>query len=117
MSFMIKSEVSEQYLLEEDAVEGFRQAVNNGQIRLALQILVDIVDVFEGFIASVVEDDDETEELVPQAVEAEPIKKVVEQKAEEAKVEQVEEKEVVQEKKATTKKPSAKDQDSTSATE
>lgn len=59
MTFMIKSEVSEQYLLEEDAVEGFRQAVSNGQIRLALQILVDIVDVFEGFIASVLEDDDE----------------------------------------------------------
>jgi hypothetical protein len=112
---MIKSEVSEQYLLEEDAVEGFRQAVNNGQIRLALQILVDIIDVFEGFIASVVEDD---EEEVPAAtVEIESVKGVQEEKVEEEKVEQTEEKEVVQEKKTTTKKPSAKDQEPANAAE
>jgi hypothetical protein len=46
MSFMILSDVSKQYLQEEDAVRGFRAAVENGQSRLALQILTDIVDAF-----------------------------------------------------------------------
>lgn len=47
---MINSEISKQFLLEEDAIEGFRKAVANNQIRLALQILVEIVDAFmEGF--------------------------------------------------------------------
>lgn len=50
MSLMINSEISKQFLLEEDAIEGFRKAVANNQIRLALQILVEIVDAFmEGF--------------------------------------------------------------------
>ena len=50
MSLMINSEISKQFLLEEDAIEGFKKAVANNQIRLALQILVEIVDAFmEGF--------------------------------------------------------------------
>lgn len=50
MSLIINSEISKQFLLEEDAIEGFKKAVANNQIRLALQILVEIVDAFmEGF--------------------------------------------------------------------
>lgn len=107
MSFMIKSDVSEQYLLEEDAVEGFRQAVMNGQVRLALQILVDIVDVFEGFIASVVEDDDEEE------IESE---KTTAEKAEQPAVAVDQAKEdspVIDEKKPATKKTAAKQDEET----
>ena len=113
---MIKSEVSEQYLLEEDAVEGFRQAVNNGQIRLALQILVDIVDVFEGFIASVVEDDDDDQEP-----------EVIEQKAETAKQEEApaekvetpveEAKEAEPAKKAAPKKATPKEEETKNSAE
>lgn len=44
MSIMINSAVSKQYLLTEDAVEGFKLAVENGQVRLALQVLTDVID-------------------------------------------------------------------------
>jgi hypothetical protein len=58
---MIKSEISKQFLLEEDAVEGFRTAVANGQVRLALQIMTEIVDgIMEIFDAALGDDDDET---------------------------------------------------------
>lgn len=50
MSLMITSEISKTYLQEEDAVKGFKVAVENNQTRLALQILTEIVDAFvEGF--------------------------------------------------------------------
>lgn len=65
MSLMINSEISKQFLLEEDAIEGFRKAVANNQIRLALQILVEIVDAFmEGF--QVLMEEPEEEEVVAQ---------------------------------------------------
>ena len=65
MSLMINSEISKQFLLEEDAIEGFRKAVANNQIRLALQILVEIVDAFmEGF--QVLMEEPEEEVLVVQ---------------------------------------------------
>jgi len=58
---MINSEISKQFLLEEDAIEGFRKAVANNQIRLALQILVEIVDAFmEGFEVLMEEPQEET---------------------------------------------------------
>lgn len=57
---MISSEIAKQYLLEEDAVEGFRTAVNNGQVRLALQILTEIVDgIMEIFDVAFSEDDED----------------------------------------------------------
>jgi hypothetical protein len=74
MSFMIESEISKQYLREEDAVEGFREAVENGQVRLALQILVDIVDAFVDIFEAVTEGEDEEE------VQQEVIKEVVAEK-------------------------------------
>lgn len=63
---MISSEISKAYLQEEDAVKGFRTAVENNQLRLALQILADIVDAFvEGFeaIIEVSEQEDEQQEV------------------------------------------------------
>jgi hypothetical protein len=65
MSLMINSEISKQFLLEEDAIEGFRKAVANNQIRLALQVLVEIVDAFmEGF--EVLMEESEEEEASPE---------------------------------------------------
>jgi hypothetical protein len=62
---MINSEISKQFLLEEDAIEGFRKAVANNQIRLALQVLVEIVDAFmEGF--EVLMEESEEEESSPE---------------------------------------------------
>jgi hypothetical protein len=71
MSLMINSEISKQYLLEEDAIEGFRKAVANNQIRLALQVLVEIVDAFmEGFEVLMEEsDDNESEQDATNAAE------------------------------------------------
>jgi len=50
MSLMITSELSKTYFQEEDAVKGFKIAVDNNQVRLAMQILTEIIDAFvEGF--------------------------------------------------------------------
>jgi len=61
MSIKIVSDISKQYLLKEDAVEGFKIAVENGQTRLALQVLVDIIDgmmdIFNYAMEEVSEDD------------------------------------------------------------
>ena len=66
MSLMINSEISKQFLLEEDAIEGFKKAVANNQIRLAMQILVEIVDAFmEGFEVLIEEPE---EEVAPEEV-------------------------------------------------
>jgi len=70
MSLMINSEISKQFLLEEDAIEGFRKAVANNQTRLALQVLVEIVDAFmEGFEALMDDSEEETVEEAPKATE------------------------------------------------
>lgn len=62
MSIKIVSDISKQYLLKEDAVEGFKLAVENGQTRLALQVLVDIIDgmmeIFDYAMEEVAEEDD-----------------------------------------------------------
>jgi len=67
MSLIINSEISKQFLLEEDAIEGFKKAVANNQIRLALQILVEIVDAFmEGFEVLMEEPEEEQVQEVVQ---------------------------------------------------
>lgn len=93
MSFIIESEVSEQYLREPNAIEGFREAVENGQVRLALQILVEIVDAFASiFEAAFEEDSDEqpeqtifeepkTEEPKKEEPKKSVVKKTVEEKS------------------------------------
>lgn len=87
MSFIIESEISKQYLREENAVEGFREAVENGQVRLALQILVDIVDAFSDIFEALTEDDDEAvkvEQTPTEVVKEEPKQKEQEQPKEKA---------------------------------
>ncbi len=71
MSLMINSEISKQFLLEEDAIEGFRKAVANNQIRLAMQVLVEIVDAFmEGFEVLMGDSEEEVEQVeeAPKAI-------------------------------------------------
>ena len=93
---MITSDASKQYLLEEDAVKGFEMAVNNGQSRLALSILVDIVHVVMEIFNAMM--DDETEE-------------VAEVSSEEKKQPTVEEPKSQEKKKPEQKQESKKDSD------
>lgn len=89
MSLMINSEISKQFLLEEDAIEGFRKAVANNQMRLALQVLVEIVDAFmEGFEALMGDSEDESAEETSQAVES--VSKKEEAEKQESKTEEKE---------------------------
>jgi hypothetical protein len=90
MSLIIESEESKRYLQEENAIDGFRVAVNNGQTRLALEILVNIIDTFADIFSAMMQDDDE-EAVAPVVVE-------VEKKVEEIKPVEVQE----------AKKPAAK---------
>ena len=62
---MITSDTSKQYLREEDAVKGFEIAVGNGQTRMALTILVDVINGMMDIFNSV---EDELEEEVAAAV-------------------------------------------------
>lgn len=91
MSLIIESEESKRYLQEENAIDGFKVAVNNGQTRLALEILVSIIDTFADIFGAMMQDDDDEEVVSPAVIE-------VQEKVEEIKPA------VVQE----TKKPAAK---------
>jgi len=68
MGLIINSEISKQFLLEEDAVKGFKKAVANNQQQLALKVLTEIIDTFmEAFDLLIeTEDDSATEEEVVQ---------------------------------------------------
>ena len=68
MGLIINSEISKQFLLEEDAVQGFKKAVANNQQQLALKVLTEIIDTFmEAFDLLIgTEDDSATEEEVVQ---------------------------------------------------
>lgn len=82
------SELSKTYLQEEDAIKGFKTAVENNQLRLAMQILSEIVDTFaEGFdiiFNSSEDDQSETPEVKdePKKVEEQVEKKVSNKKSE-----------------------------------
>ena len=103
MSLIIESEESKRYLQEENAIDGFRVAVNNGQTRLALEILVSIVDAFAEILSLMMQGDDEEEVIIvaPTVVE-------VEQKVEEIKQVEIEEA-----KKPVAKKPTSKEETTT----
>ena len=90
MSLIIESEESKRYLQQENAIDGFRVAVNNGQTRLALEILVSIVDTFADIFSAMMQDDDE-EVIAPAVIE-------VQEKVEDIKPAGIQE----------TKKPAAK---------
>lgn len=73
MGIIIKSETAKQYLLTEDAVEGLNVAVQNGQVRLALQIVVELVDGIMQILDYIVQDEEEEAPTIP-----EPTKKEIE---------------------------------------
>lgn len=88
MPLMITSELSKNFLQEEDAIKGFKTAVENNQLRLAMQILSEIIDAFaEGF--EIIFDNPEEENAEEAKVEEQP--KQVEKKTNNKKVEQKEE--------------------------
>ena len=98
MSLIIESEESKRYLQEENAIDGFRVAVNNGQTRLALEVLVTIVDAFAEILSLMM--DDEQEVVAPAVIE-------VEQNVKEVKPVEIEEA------KAVAKKPASKEETTT----
>lgn len=63
MSIMITSDISKQYLLTEDAVEGLNIAVENGQVRLALQILTEVIGGIMHVLDVITSDDEEEEDI------------------------------------------------------
>ena len=69
MPFMITSDTSKQYLREEDAVKGFEIAVGNGQSRMALTILVDVINGIMDIFNSLEDELELEEEVAPVAVE------------------------------------------------
>lgn len=90
MPLIITSELSKNFFQEEDAIKGFKTAVDNNQLRLAMQILTEIIDAFaEGF--EVIFDAPE-EEVTTEEVKTEPEQqKPAEKKAASKKTEQKEE--------------------------
>lgn len=70
MPFIITSDTSKQYLREDDAVKGFEIAVGNGQSRMALTILVDVINGIMD-IFNALEDELEEEESAPTPVAVE----------------------------------------------
>lgn len=100
MGIIISSDVAKQYLLTDDAVEGFNTAVQNGQIRLALQILVELVDGIMQVLDFITQDEDDSEELVENTKAPEP---VIETKVEEVKAEPAPKKTAPKEEKVQSK--------------
>lgn len=98
MSLIIESEESKRYLQEENAIDGFRVAVNNGQTRLALEVLVTIIDAFAEILSLMMEDEQEV--VTPAVIE-------VEQNVKEVKPAEIEEA------KAVAKKPASKEETTT----
>lgn len=64
MSLIINSQISKEYLLEEDAIKGFKKAVNNNQLQLAMRVLVDILDVFVQAFDVLIDTEEESDEAV-----------------------------------------------------
>ena len=71
MGLIINSEISKQFLLEEDAIKGFKKAVDNNQTSLAMKVLTEIIDTFmEAFDLLIeTEDDSVSEEVVEAKIE------------------------------------------------
>ena len=64
MSLIINSQISKEYLLEEDAIKGFKKAVNNNQLQLAMRVLVDILDVFVQAFDVLIDTEEESDQAV-----------------------------------------------------
>ena len=80
MPFIITSDTSKQYLREDDAVKGFEIAVGNGQSRMALTILVDVIngimDIFNALEDELAAEEEESAPT-PVAVEEPKLQKQV----------------------------------------
>jgi hypothetical protein len=74
----INSEVSKLARFGEDAIEGFNTAVENGQARLAMSILVDVINAFDEKLAVTIKPEQTLVEE-PKAKAEEPKPKVKEQ--------------------------------------
>lgn len=74
MKFVLEDETLRNIARTDDAVVAFTNAANNGQTRLAMELLVPIVEQ----IAELLEEDAEEEEVTPEAKKPEPeaVKKV-----------------------------------------
>jgi hypothetical protein len=105
MSLIIESEESKRYLQEENAIDGFKVAVNNGQTRLALEILVSIIDTFADIFSAIIEDGEE-EAPAPSVIE-------VEKKVQQSKPVEIEEAKAEEAKKPVAKKPASKEETTT----
>ncbi len=86
MKFKILSDISKQYLLEEDAIKGFRMAVENGQSRLALSILSDIIEVYNDVFVEMFSEDNVDEEKSQEEIES--VEQKIEKKAKEKEPDQ-----------------------------
>jgi hypothetical protein len=71
MPFIITSDTSKQYLREDDAVKGFEIAVGNGQSRMALTILVDVINGIMDIFNALEDELAEEEESAPTPVAVE----------------------------------------------
>ena len=104
MGIIITSDIAKQYLLTEDAVEGFNTAVQNGQIRLALEIMVELVDGIMQVLDYITEDEDEVEPSPEPVKETKVlVEEVTEPVKEEVKAEAPAKKPAVKEEKAQSK--------------
>lgn len=88
----IESDVARAARLGDDAIDAFNMAVNNGQARLGMSILVDIINAFAEKLDELTESQDEKDTVVPQ-------------KTEEPKTKNTTTKEEVKPKDDTTSKP------------
>lgn len=92
MGLTINSETSKQFLLEEDGIKGFKKAVDNNQILLAMKVLTEIIDTFMEAFDFLIESEDDSviEEVVEPKVEKEKksTAKKVESKEEKIQTEQ-----------------------------
>ena len=89
MGLIINSEISKQFLLEEDAIKGFKKAVDNNQTLLAMKVLAEIIDTFmEAFDLLIESEDDSAAEEVVQPKVEKPTAKKAEPKEEKIQTEQ-----------------------------
>lgn len=89
MPFIITSDTSKQYLREDDAVKGFEIAVGNGQSRMALTILVDVINGIMDIFNALEDELEEEEESAPTPVAVEEPKLQKQVQAAEAAEEEV----------------------------
>jgi len=65
----IESDVARAARLGDDAIDAFNMAVNNGQARLGMSILVDIINAFAEKLDELTESQDEKDTVAPQKTE------------------------------------------------